>query len=52
MAGHIRTGINFKSSKVIQVTFLMFVHGPTTMETICTVFSVNVNLNNYITNSL
>ena len=38
MAGHIRTGINFKSSKVIQVTFFdVCSHGPTTMETICTV---------------
>lgn len=38
MAGHIRTGINFKSNKVMQVTFFdVCSYWPTTMETICTV---------------
>lgn len=55
MAGHIRTGINFKSNKVMQVTFFdVYSYWPTTMETICTVALCfyTVNLKNYIFNSL
>lgn len=38
MAGHLRTETNFKSNKVMQVTFFdVCSHWPTTMETICTV---------------